>query len=277
MFRILLILILVTILIVVTNHVRYSDNILSVYYLDIGQGDSSLIVTPDSIDILIDAGPDKEVVYELSKVLNHENRKIELLVLTHNDYDHIGGVIELLERYEIGMIIADFENYNSIYAERMYEIIREKEIPLYLADSESDMQIGCCVYMDFLWPLKDSNFHDLSANDSSISVNIAYNDIDFLFDGDLSFEYEERMLNGRTREIEVLQVSHHGSKTGTSLEFLELTKPNIAIISAGKDNKFGHPHQEVLDALSQYAVEVIRTDQLGSIRVSSDGIDYWVN
>ena len=130
MLRILLILIIVTILISLINHLDYSNNILSVYYLDIGQGDSSLVITPDSIDIMIDAGPNKEVVYELSKVLSHENRKIELLVLTHNDYDHIGGVIELLERYEIGMIIADYENYNSIYAERMYEIIREKNRPI---------------------------------------------------------------------------------------------------------------------------------------------------
>lgn len=258
------------------NYIGYSSyNRLEVHYLNIGQGDSTLIITPDRKTILIDGGESGSVIFELSEVLPAWVKKIDIMMITHTDLDHLGGMLEVINRYEVGVVYFNAPEEKGFTVAYFIDQLSELEIPLVEIFADDDQIIGCCVEIDFLWPVRPEELN-LDPNDTSLSFMLKYKGFTTYMAGDLSYKYEEKILAGKKYDVDVMKASHHGSKTSSSQSMLKRLNPETAIISCGVDNKFGHPHQEVLDALDEEGVSIIRTDLAGRITLETDGIDYYI-
>lgn len=249
---------------------------LTVAFLDVGQGDSIFIEAPNGFQVLIDGGPDSKVVRELSKILPFYDREIDLVIATHGDSDHIGGLPEVFSRYKILHYGHNRESRETNLFGKIDELA-EKEI-----ESEIFLESGQEIILDqeknivlkILWPPRDYFEKESDSNDGSIVVLLDFNEVEFVLTGDAGQGIEEKILKvfkDDLQNIEVLKAGHHGSKTSTSLEFLKGLNPEYAIISAGLDNKYGHPNEETLEKLKQNKIEVLETSKLGSIIFKTDG------
>lgn len=234
--------------------------------LDVGQGDSILIQSPDEFTMLIDTGFDNSVVFQLSQFVS---KSIDLLVLTHFDMDHVGGLREVLSRFEVGVVLVPYIPTLDDNDYAIIEILNEFKVEYLVINSTMEFSLGCCVDVNVLWP--DAGFETSDSNDYSIVLLIRYKDFEILTTGDLSKSYEELAVSRYSSDFEVVKLGHHGSKTSTSGNYLEMTKPEVAVISSGKDNKYGHPHQEVLDLLSSQGIDTKNTADVGTISIYSDG------
>lgn len=239
---------------------------LKVTYLDIGQGDATLIRTPDNFIALVDAGPDVLTVEKLGKILNFYERRIDLLLISHFDADHIGGIPEIEETYTIERIVYNKQDVN--LKPQIHNVI--DKIPIFLdVFANRKMNLGCCVSIEFLWPQDPLKiFKDV--NSGSITFIMNYQNISFFFSGDLPKE-QERLILERLSRITIFKIGHHGSSTSTAQELLNKVKPKIAVISVGLFNRYGHPHQQVLQLLNQLQIPVVRTDEHGGINIITDG------
>ncbi len=249
-----------------------SSRELEIYFLDIGQGDSILIVTPDNYRILVDGGPDSDTLSQVDIIVPFWDRTIDLAVLTHPDLDHVGGYPELLRYYDIEHIMYPGVIHNSYAFSEFENQVQFQEIEVLDGFSENNYRVGCCVFINTLWPENETNLETSDVNDASIAFELIYGNTRFFFGGDLSQKYEDLLLdNDSWLRANLLKVGHHGSKTSTSSKFVQRLSPEVAVISAGEDNKFGHPHDEVLKILKSQNIDVLRTDELGTIKVESDG------
>lgn len=256
------------------NIYQIPNDDLDIYILDVGQGDAILLKTNDGKYALIDTGPDNSVIYQLDKVLPFWQKKLDFILITHSDQDHIGGLPFILEIYDVKeLLINTFENENNEAFSYVEKKAQGKGLAIRSIDSNDDRFIGCCVKIDFLWPRKDMNI-DLSINDSSISFVLNYKGFQMFFGGDLSSSYEELIFDNKKLDLDVLKVGHHGSKTSTSEQFIQITKPEYALISVGEDNRFSHPDQKVLERLDKYNIKTYRTDLHGVVNlcVQEDGV-----
>lgn len=248
------------------------DGSLKVYFLNVGQGDSSFIETPERIQVLIDGGPDNSVLSELSSVMPFYDRTIDILVLSHPQKDHIFGLVEVLKRYEVGNVVfASIEYKNSAYDE-FKKIIEEKNINKIEAKAGTQIKIGQYAFLDVLYPFGDISEKSVeNPNDVSVAVKLNFLGKEFFFAGDAELKEEVELVNsGEDVDIDVLKVNHHGSKTSSSELFLEKTTPEIAVISVGKNNSYGHPHQEVLERFEN--IKTLRTDINGRVQITTDGL-----
>lgn len=273
----LLILITISTLFILYIYHETSREFLTVAFLDIGQGDAIFIEAPNGKQMLIDSGESSVVVRELSRVLPFYDRNIDMILATHHDSDHTGGFPDVFKRFNVEMYgIPPKEDNDGLFfeLERLSEEEKSDRIiltagDLIVLDEDSDVSIK------ILWPPPDTLIEE--NNDSSVVAYLIYGETRFLLMGDASQEIEEKILTA-TEEIDVnvLKLGHHGSKTASSEKFIKALDPMYSIISAGEGNKFGHPHQEVLDILSQTKTEVLRTSELGSIIFQSDGRNLWL-
>ena len=253
------------------------NDLLEVTFLNVGQGDSILIETPSGQVILIDGGPDTSVLAELGRALPFYERTIDLMVLTHGDADHVTGQIEVLHRYDVRNVLytgvvgesAGFRAWEDSVAHELANILT--------AIGGTELDFGE-VRIGVLYPfenLSGKSFEDV--NDTSVQLKLVYGSEMFLFTGDASSEVEKQLLHrGVDVSADVLKIGHHGSRASSSSEFIEAVTPDIGVIQAGKDNSFGHPHEEVLERLDAADVEVLRNDQLGRITLVSDGHKVWM-
>jgi len=255
---------------------KQSGGILEVDFLDIGQGDSILIKTPQGDDILIDGGPDASVLDGLGRNLPFYDRDIELMILTHPHSDHVAGLVEVLKRYEVKKVLYTGVLHTSPDYLEWLKIIKEKNIPLEIVKAGDGFQFGTGLHLDILYPfeeLTNQKFKEL--NDSSIVSRLVYGQISFLLTGDAPVEVEEKLLDsvmaGQLKS-DVLKVGHHGSRYSSSPEFLKAVKPQYAVIQCGKDNKFGHPHLSTLKKLENLGIKIFRNDLDGEIKIESDGM-----
>jgi competence protein ComEC len=236
---------------------QFSQNYLEVIFLDVGQGDAILIKTPFDHQILIDGGPSREtIIRRLSEEMPFYDKTIDLIVLTHVDKDHITGLLQALKDYEIENII-----WSGIGENKEWEDLIGKEGASIIEAKKGMNILANNISFNVLNP-EGTNYSDL--NDSSVVLKMNYDSASFLFTGDISSKID---IN---EDIDVLKVSHHGSKYGTSQELLEKTTPELAIIQVGK-NSYGHPSQEVLTRLDNFGIKTLRTDINGSIKIISDG------
>lgn len=252
---------------------------LSVVFLDVGQGDAILLKTPIGYNILIDGGPDDTLLSELSKALSWRDRRIDLMILTHPHADHVGGLDYVLDRYDVGKILYNGVQHNSPLYESWLEKIEQKEIPLYVAQKGMILQIdeGCTA--EIIYALDEfSSDKKLNLNNTSLVIKLRYGNNIFLFTGDIEFEIESELVNsGIDLSADVLKVSHHGSHTSSAFDFLQKISPEIAIIQAGAENKFGHPSRMILSRLEKLNIKTFRTDIAGSIEIVSDGENLKIN
>lgn len=249
---------------------------LLVSFLDVGQGDAIFIETPDGVQVLVDGGPDSSVLRELGEVMGVRDRTIDIIVGTHPDKDHIGGLVEVLERYEVGAIVKT-ENMSDTNVAAAYAAATAQEnAEIIYARRGQTLTLGASTTLRILFPETDPT--DMESNTSSIVLQLSYGDIDFLLTGDSPKNIEEYLVlaEGENLESEVLKVGHHGSRTSTSELFLDEVAPQYAVISAGADNRYGHPNVEVTDMLFNKRVETLSTAEQGSITFLSDGKEVWV-
>jgi len=245
---------------------------LSVTALDVGQGDAILIRTPHGADILIDAGPPSgHVVEKLGAHLSPSDREIELVVVSHTDADHIGGLADVAAHYRIGRVLdAGTSSSNPTYA-KWLGALDDRHVERMTARAGVTVNIDG-VRCSVVWPGSDADLVKASVNDTSVIVELAYGTTSFLFTGDAGAEVEARMLQRQAvHHVDVLKVAHHGSVYSSSVEFLDAVKPTFAIASVGRGNSYGHPHGIVIDRLKARGAEVLRTDEMGDVRLESDG------
>lgn len=245
---------------------------LTVAFLDVGQGDAIFIETPNKTQILIDGGPDKSVLRGLGKVMSFFDHSIDMVLVTHPDLDHIGGLPSVLERFDVDNVVWSEVSSDSSTYDVFFEKVKESEAKiLYARRGRLTLDEEYGVYLDILFP--DRNVDGVEANTASIVTKLVYGDTSFLFTGDSPKSIEKYLggVNGAELNVDVLKLGHHGSKTSTSKEFLVCTTPQYAIISAGEDNKYGHPHIEVLNLLEEFGIKNIKTADGGMIIFESDG------
>lgn len=250
------------------------DGLLHVYVLDVGQGDAIFIETPDGNQILIDGGPGNKVLSSLDKVMPRADQSIDMVILTHPDYDHVAGLIPVLEKYEVGMIvegggISDSDIYSNFVESRNEEV---KAVTL--LKSGDRIILSEDAWIDILLPEKVTT--DTTSNEGTIIGKLVYGESSLLLTGDAEKSNEARLLqSGMDLESTVLKVPHHGSKNASSNAFLAAVKPKFSLISVGKNN-YRHPTVEVLSRITDIESLIYRTDIEGTIHLVSDGKDFWL-
>ena len=246
---------------------------LRVVFLDVGQGDAILIQTAQQ-NILIDGGPDKNIIKKLDQYIPLTKRHIDLMILTHPDGDHLIGLVEVLRRWSVGAVVeSGIKSFSPAYIE-FNSLIESKNIKRYIINTPQKMVLKDNLFFDFLWPFSKELIKDNEGdcNFLSLVAMLDYEDNDFLLTGDATEETEkELMLQELDLKADVLKVGHHGSKYSSGLNFLKEVKPEYAIISVGEDNSFGHPSLRVLDNFRKVNTEVLRTDKKGDIIFLSNG------
>lgn len=252
---------------------RRPSDILSVYFLDVGQGDAILIDSPQHGRVLIDGGKNRGVVSELGKILPFSDRRIDIILATHPDLDHIGGLPEVVSRFDVSTFIEPgVPSNNSVYGE-LFKRLEEKEIQKLIATRGMVINFGDGVKLVVLYPTLGEDVTLLDPNDASIVAKLMYGEHSFLLTGDAGLRTENILINldRDNLKTDVLKAGHHGSRTSTSLSFAEVTSSTYTIISAGKNNSYGHPHQDVLNNLALVGTQILNTFDEGVIRFETDG------
>ena len=257
------------------------DGKLHVYFFDVGQGDSALIVAPSGKQVLVDGGPDAQsAVRALSGPLSTADRSLDMVVLTHLDADHSRGLLEVMDRYQVASVVTGFDNPDSaLYPQWQASLARGSpmQIPVqagHLIMLEPDLRIE--VLNPPARPIVGSV---VDQNNNSVVLRVVYGEVSFLLADDIEAQAENRLARHTYRvESTVLKVAHHGSKTSTTAGFLARVNPSVAVVSVGKDNRFEHPHREVVRRLGEALQPdaVYRTDRDGTIEFISDGRQLWV-
>ncbi|HEY5383584.1 MAG TPA: MBL fold metallo-hydrolase [Candidatus Paceibacterota bacterium] len=248
--------------------------VLTFAVLNVGQGDSLYIEGPTGEQVLIDGGPDDSVLTELPKVMPLWSRSLDAVIETHPDADHISGFIDLLKRYRVGAFIEPGIQKDTTTAEELEQEITQEKIPRVVARRDMWLDLGGGATLNILFPDYDvSHINQSKDNDGGIVARVVYGDTSVLLSADVSSAVEEHLLqisDPADLESTILKVGHHGSKTSSSDAFVAEVAPHIAVISDGKNNTYGFPASQTLDTLARHTIEVLRTDQDGTLVFTSN-------
>lgn len=251
-----------------------AEHTLRVSFLDVGQGDSILIQGPTGVRMLVDGGPDRSVVRELPKLMGPLQKTIDVMVETHPDKDHIAGLADVLETYEVKNILSPgLASDTNVYGRLVSTVESEPGIQSYLARAGMRIHLGGGAYADVLYPNKDVS-RLKATNDASIVLRVVYGKTSFMLTGDMASIIEEELVRSAWAgelKSDVLKVGHHGSKYSTSDVWLRAVSPSVAVISAGKGNAYGHPAPEVLLRIQKQGTRILSTMDQGTITLVSDG------
>lgn len=233
---------------------------------NIGQGDAMLIDSPSRTQVLVDAGSGRVTLNNLSQVMSPFDRYIDVLIITNPDQDHIGGVVDILKVYDVGMILESGTTNTSKTYQNLKKEIRSRGIKNILARSGMKVHLGDGAFIEILFPDRDVSLWE--RNDGSVVAMLHYGENKILLTGDSTSKTEKIILSVQEPgaiKSDILKVAHHGSRTSSSNAFIEQVSPLYAVISSGEDNSYGHPHKDVLDTLYKSGAQVLRTDILGTI------------
>lgn len=252
-----------------------------IYFFDVGQGDAALIQEGDQ-QVLVDGGPDDKVLAELGRVMPAGDRKIEHMILTHPHADHITGINQVLERYEVGEVISTGVISTSSQYLEFLNIIKTKNIPFKVPKVGDEILPFADGKIDFLWPGDTYLSKEIdNLNNSSEVFRFCTFLSCAILTGDAEQDEQEDMVAFYTKEnklseleAKIIKVAHHGSSNGTTDSLLQSVKAIHAVIPVGADNQFGHPHEAALTLLKKYGLIIYRTDQEGTVRfiLNKDGV-----
>lgn len=261
----------------------YGNQNLKVSFLNVGQGDSAFITTPENHQILIDGGPDSTVVGKIAKQIPFWDMSLDLVILSHPEKDHMQGLLEVLKRYKVSYIVwSGIKKQDAEYLEWLKVLVRQKNLgaKIITAVAGQEIKVGN-LKIDILNPKENLFGKDAgsSSNDTSVVAKLIYGKNIFLFTGDIDAKAEAELCKASpytNLKSNVLKVAHHGSKFSTSDIFLQEVAPQFAVIEVGK-NTYGHPTPEALQRLQNFGIKVYRTDQSGDIVFSSNGQNIYSN
>lgn len=251
--------------------------VLSVSFLNVGQGDSIFIEAPNGNQMLIDGGRDGEVLRQLGKEMRWYDKSIDVVIATHPDFDHIGGLDEVLSRFAVSYVVksgvqTDKETEDifddSVNNENATTSIALRGQKIFLDTTEN-------IYFEVLSPDRDVSTWE--TNDASIVGKLVYGSTCFILTGDAPKHIEDYLVALENKNIEndldcqVLKAGHHGSRTSSGERFVQAVTPDFAVVSAGKDNSYGHPHKEVVEVFNKYSIPMLTTFEQGTITFVSDG------
>ena len=252
------------------------DGQLHVTFLDVGQGDAIFIVTPGGRQILIDGGPDPQrLLTLLGRRIPFWDHSLDLVLLTHPHEDHVAGAAEVLRRYDVDLVLEREFDYPSPQYVLWQAILAERDVPVQQGLAGQRIKLDEALVLEVIYPpdrLLQGTSSDV--NNASVVTRLVYGETSFLFTGDLHWDGESFMVHRSVPlQSTVLKVAHQGSRTSTSLEFAREVSPQVAVISVGEDNRFGHPHRETLDTLAEVLPEdrILITSIHGNVEFVSDG------
>ena len=251
-----------------------ADATATVHFLDVGQGDSEFIELPDGKTVLIDASTRSAGANVVSYVEDLGYDAIDIVIATHPHEDHIGGLPDVIDAFDIGQIYMS----NGVTTTKIFETLMDKVsknmIPVDVIEAGELLMSGVGYELTCVGPMGDE--YD-NLNDYSIVTRLDIGSSSFLFTGDCESNCEQEMINaGMDLDVDILKVGHHGSSTSTSEKFLEAVTPAIAVISCGANNDYGHPHEEILQKLEAIGCNTLRTDENGTITIATDGVNGYV-
>jgi len=257
----------------------WPDQKLHLVFCDVGQGDATLI-TYQTTQVLVDGGPDDKVLNCLSEHMPFWDRQIEMIVLTHPEADHYLGLIDVIKRYGVKQFVINPAPSEASSFQEFQRAVVEEKAPVYAPKQGDRLKVGP-VQLAVLWPKLADSASVLGAqaqtqaqtdvNESAIVLGLAFGNFNALLTADIDFGVEKRLA---LNQVEVLKVAHHGSKYSTGQSFLEAVKPQLAVISVGRNN-YGHPTKEVIERLQSLGIKFLRTDQSGEVEVVSDGESWY--
>ena len=255
------------------------DGKLHVTFLDVGQGEATLIVTPSGRQVLVDGGPDSAVMQGLGARLPFWDRSLDVIALTHPHGDHLSGLLGVLDRYDADLFLHRSADYPSAEYARWEQALAERAGRSTLLEAQRGHRIalGDGVVLDVLHPGPVTI--EGETNNNSLVLRLTYGEVVFLLTGDIETPVESALVaRGAPLDAIVLKVGHHGSATSSSAPFLEAVSPSLAVISVDEDNRFGHPDDEVMDRLDAMLPDdrLLLTSQHGDVEVTTDGRRVWV-
>ncbi len=272
-----IILLLIFVSFILTSCSNPYSNLLSIHMIDVDQGESILIITPSNKTILIDGGESSQSRKIKSYLTKHRVKKIDLLVATHPHSDHIGGLSDIINNFKVEKIFMPKKIHTSIAFENLLNTIQNKNLNINNPKLNTTMEFDKDINLHFLGPVRD---YGENLNLWSIVFRLDFKNKSFLFTGDMEKEAENDLINKYGKEYlkaNVLKVGHHGSNTSSSEVFLRYTNPEVAIISVGNNNPYGHPHRDIIERLENHRILIYRTDIQNNVVLLSDGIEIWSN
>jgi competence protein ComEC len=245
---------------------------MTISFLDIGQGDAIYMRAPSGRDMLVDGSAGPAVLEALSGAMPWYDRDIDVVIATHPDSDHIGGLPLVLSRYGVGMFIESGAPSKNVASRELSRLVAGRSIPRIVAKRGMRVDFGDGAAFDILFPDADMSSTE-DTNAASVVGQMRYGATSFMLTGDSPKAVEDHLvsLDGSRLRSDVLKAGHHGSRTSSGEGYVKTVDPRYAVISAGKDNRYGHPHAETLALFGSLGVSVARTDTEGTVVFSSDG------
>lgn len=243
-----------------------------VHFIDVGQGDSIFIESPNGKTMLVDGGVKGAGQKVVSYLKELGVNKLDIVVATHPDADHIGGLIPVLNSIDIGQFYDSGKVHTSQTFEEMLTLIDTKNIPYNVPKTGDSIAFDDDINVKVL----NANEHATDNNDASIVLKVTYGNVSFLLTADAGIALEKEMMQNDVKAT-ILKAGHHGSNTSSSAEFIQKVHPEVTILSYGEGNKYGHPHAEVVERLQAIGSKIYATAEAGTVIVSTDGVNYDVN
>ena len=239
--------------------------------LNVGQGDAIFIQTANGRQLLIDGGRDATVLSELTKIMPAGDRSIDVVIATHPDADHVGGLPQVLSRYDVGLFLTSDVYADTQTIKDVYTRINDRNTTAYYARRGMILTLDPITSFKILFPDRDT--HDWETNTASIVGRLSIGDRSALFTGDSPISIEQYLVKTDPKDInvDIVKLGHHGSKTSSSAEFLRATSPALALISAGLNNRYGHPHPEVMALLKKLGISSLSTQDKGTVTLTTNG------
>lgn len=246
--------------------------ILTVSFLDVGQGDSIFIDAPSGRQVLIDGGRDRSVLRELSRAIPWYDHSIDVVLATHPDADHISGLVDVLARYRVDTVIKSSVSGDTSIWSALLQAIEEEHAHVVVALRGQVIDLGGGAYLEILFP--DRDVAHVETNTGSIVARLVYGKTSFMLTGDSPQAIEKYLVRLDAEDLasNVLKAGHHGSKTSSAEQFVGFVNPETAVFSRGCDNSYGHPHAEVVALFARFEIPTFDTCKEGTITFVSDGV-----